>query len=128
MSGLKAMWAYQDGVGPSVGSADGEGEEEDPDRVQHVDRDRTPRKGNDDKDGEDDATEVDDESMYYGMPLPNPRCRDPDALPLGNMLEALGSWVYKSVFGMLTGNALYAVKAGVLTSCLLTRIIVRSSA
>lgn len=42
--------------------------------------------------------------------------RDPDALPARNALEITANWVYYRVKGIGGGNALFALKAGVLTS------------
>jgi hypothetical protein len=42
--------------------------------------------------------------------------RDPDALPPRNLIEALGTRFHNLVTGLGGGNAVYAVKAGVLTS------------
>lgn len=42
--------------------------------------------------------------------------RDPDALPPRNALEKTTNWMYHSVKGIGGGNALYALKAGILTS------------
>jgi hypothetical protein len=66
-------------------------DEEDPDTIQGL----TPAMMND-----------------LGMARP----RDPDALPPSNVFEWLISGIYKFVAGLGGGNALYAVKAGILTS------------
>ena len=44
-----------------------------------------------------------------------PRRRDPDALPPRNFLEWIMSQLYLGVTGLGGGNALFAVKAGLLT-------------
>lgn len=44
--------------------------------------------------------------------------RDPDALPPGSLLEALGTMVYHLVSGIGRGNVVFAIKAGILTSML----------
>ncbi|KAJ3758691.1 hypothetical protein EV360DRAFT_43339 [Lentinula raphanica] len=92
----------------STGAEGEEGEEEDPDLVQHM--------GGDEEDN------------MYGMGLPYPKRRDPDALPPGNIWELMGRWVYKRVVGLTGGNALYAVKAGVLTTLMCIPFFIRGSA
>jgi hypothetical protein len=57
-----------------------------------------------------------------------PRRRDPDALPPGNVLEAFGGLIYYVLSGLGRGNAVYALKSGVLTSeCCLTRFSIGSN-
>ncbi|KIK64040.1 hypothetical protein GYMLUDRAFT_40270 [Collybiopsis luxurians FD-317 M1] len=118
---ITSVWAYHDGVGRSMGI--GEGEEEDPDRVQHVDGDR---RSNDSDDTI--LDEGDDRDNMYGMPLPYPKKRDPDALPPSNMWENIGGWMYKRVAGVMSGNALFAVKAAALTTLLSLPFFLRGSA
>ncbi|KAJ3712876.1 hypothetical protein C8R42DRAFT_727627 [Lentinula raphanica] len=134
---IKGVWSDSDNVGrsASTGAEGEEGEEEDPDRVQHVDRDRRRDVELDEMSGE---TRVgngigigmggDEEDNMYGMGLPYPKRRDPDALPPGNVWELMGRWVYKRVVGLTGGNALYAVKAGVLTTLMCIPFFIRGSA
>lgn len=42
--------------------------------------------------------------------------RDPDALPPRNVMEKTVNWVYQTAKGAGGGNALFALKAGILTS------------
>lgn len=42
--------------------------------------------------------------------------RDPDALPPRNLLEKTANWVYHGVTKIGGGNALFALKAGILSS------------
>ena len=44
-----------------------------------------------------------------------PSRRDPDALPPGSFFEAVGGLAYFVLSGLGKGNAVYAIKAGVLT-------------
>lgn len=44
-----------------------------------------------------------------------PRRRDPDALPPGNLFEALINVVYKGILTLRGGNTLFAIKAAILT-------------
>ncbi|KAJ3784989.1 hypothetical protein GGU10DRAFT_293088 [Lentinula aff. detonsa] len=130
---IKGVWTYSDNVGRSASSGyEGEeGEEEDPDRVQHVDRDRSRDVELDELSGE---TRVgngvvrDEEDDMYGVGLPYPKWRDPDALPPSNVWELMGRWMYKRVVGLTGGNALYAVKAGVLTTLMCIPFFIRGSA
>jgi hypothetical protein len=110
---IKSAWTTSDGVDHCIssGGEGHDGDEEDPDRVQHVDRGR----GGDASSEISDNTRVDEDDIY-GMGLPNPKRRDPDTLPPRNVWEGIGNWIYKRVVGITSGNALYAVKAGVLTS------------
>ena len=41
--------------------------------------------------------------------------RDPDALPPSNLFQKVMHWIYNSVTSLGRGNALFAVKAGLLT-------------
>lgn len=41
--------------------------------------------------------------------------RDPDALPPRNALESVMNWMYRAALGIGGGNALFAIKAGLLT-------------
>ncbi|KAJ3877319.1 hypothetical protein F5051DRAFT_408806 [Lentinula edodes] len=130
---IKGVWTDNDNVGRSASSgAEGEeGEEEDPDRVQHVDRDR---RRDVELDELSDETRVgngvvgDEEDNMYGMGLPYPKRRDPDALPPSNVAELMGRWIYKRIVGLTTGNALYAVKAGVLTTLMCIPFFIPGSA
>lgn len=71
-------------------SEDAQNEEEDPDMIQGID------------------SEVMED-------LDMPKRRDPDALPPKNWMEWVLSKLYIGVAGLGGGNALYSVKAGVLT-------------
>ncbi|KAF5391062.1 hypothetical protein D9757_003093 [Collybiopsis confluens] len=123
------VWAFHDGVGRSTGFGEGQGEEEDPDRVQHVDGDRrNSRSELSDEAIIDEEGEGDDEDHMYGMPLPYPKRRDPDALPPDNVWEVIGGWIYKHVAGMMSGNALFAVKAAVLTTLMSLPSFLKGSA
>ena len=42
--------------------------------------------------------------------------RDPDALPPSNFFEMVMSWLYQGFMSLMSGNSLFAIKAGVLTS------------
>ncbi|KAE9392227.1 hypothetical protein BT96DRAFT_924850 [Gymnopus androsaceus JB14] len=117
---IKGVWTYREGVGPSAGEGI-EGEEEDPDTIQHVDDDRRLL-------DDDSETTFDDEDNMYGMGLPCPKRRDPDALPPSNVWESMGSWFYKSASGVLGGNALYSIKAGVLTTLMSLPFFLKGSA
>ncbi|KAL4063403.1 hypothetical protein V8B97DRAFT_1930456 [Scleroderma yunnanense] len=54
--------------------------------------------------------------------------RDPDAHPPQNMLESIMDRLYHGVSGLGGGNALFAIKAGVLTVLLTLPILLKSSA
>ena len=41
--------------------------------------------------------------------------RDPDALPPSNAFQHVMHWVYQLASGLTRGNALFAIKAGLLT-------------
>ncbi|KAJ3862063.1 hypothetical protein EV359DRAFT_45947 [Lentinula novae-zelandiae] len=97
----------------------------------HVDRDR---RRDVELDELSDETRVgngvvgDEEDNMYGMGLPYPKRRDPDALPPSNVAELMGRWSYKRIVGLTTGNALYAVKAGVLTTLMCIPFFIPGSA
>ncbi|KAL0071092.1 hypothetical protein AAF712_001650 [Marasmius tenuissimus] len=57
-----------------------------------------------------------------------PRRRDPDALPPRNPFEWIVSHLYRFVAGLGGGNALYAVKAGILTTLMCLPSFIQSSA
>ncbi|KAI6044608.1 hypothetical protein EDC04DRAFT_2561114 [Pisolithus marmoratus] len=54
--------------------------------------------------------------------------RDPDALPPRNALEAVMGHLYRMVAGLGGGNALFAIKGGVLSVILLLPALLKSSA
>ncbi|KAF8550186.1 hypothetical protein OG21DRAFT_1469052 [Imleria badia] len=54
--------------------------------------------------------------------------RDPDALPPRNLLEKTANWVYHTVKNIGGGNALFALKAGMLTILLSLPSFLKSSA
>lgn len=54
--------------------------------------------------------------------------RDPDALPPRNTLEAVMGHLYRMVAGLGGGNALFAIKGGVLSVILMMPALIRSSA
>lgn len=54
--------------------------------------------------------------------------RDPDALPPRNTLEAFMGHLYRMVAGLGGGNALFAIKAGVLSVTLVLPALIKSSA
>ncbi|KAF9220310.1 hypothetical protein BS17DRAFT_739428 [Gyrodon lividus] len=54
--------------------------------------------------------------------------RDPDALPPRNALESVMNWLYRTVMGIGGGNALFALKAGVLTIILTLPSFIKPSA
>jgi hypothetical protein len=47
-----------------------------------------------------------------------PRVRDPDALPPRNSTEWVMTLIHKFIMGLGGGNAIFAVKAGLLTGML----------
>jgi hypothetical protein len=56
--------------------------------------------------------------------------RDPDVLPPRNTFESVVNWLYRTITGIGGGNALFALKAGVLTSqafCLCMMVTNRST-
>ncbi|KII83920.1 hypothetical protein PLICRDRAFT_179954 [Plicaturopsis crispa FD-325 SS-3] len=57
-----------------------------------------------------------------------PRRRDPDALPPNNAFEAVMNFIYNATKGLGSGNALFAIKAGVLSILLSLPSLIRSSA
>ncbi|PAV21583.1 hypothetical protein PNOK_0154000 [Pyrrhoderma noxium] len=57
-----------------------------------------------------------------------PQRRDPDALPPGNILEAIGSLFHHSAAGLTRGNAVFGFKAGVVSVLLSLPNFVPSSA
>ena len=58
--------------------------------------------------------------------LEKPERRDPDALPPGNGLEALGNIVYHAVSALGRGNAVFGLKAGLLSGKGVISLSVRS--
>ena len=44
-----------------------------------------------------------------------PRRRNPDALPPADWLEVIGEWTYYVMSGLGRGNAVFAIKAGIMT-------------
>lgn len=57
-----------------------------------------------------------------------PRRRDPDALPPRNILESAMNLVYHAVSGLTRGNAVFALKAAVMTgSCDADKLFLGSS-
>ncbi|KAI0638721.1 hypothetical protein C8Q77DRAFT_1044286 [Trametes polyzona] len=56
------------------------------------------------------------------------RRRDPDALPPTNAFQYVMHWVYESVTALGRGNALFAIKAGLLTVILCIPSFVKASA
>ncbi|KAL0581273.1 hypothetical protein V5O48_000756 [Marasmius crinis-equi] len=75
-----------------------------------------------------------DPDMIQGMSpgviddLGLPRRRDPDALPPRNGFEWVVSHLYRFVVGLGGGNALYAVKAGILTTIMCLPSFIQSTA
>ncbi|KAF8629340.1 hypothetical protein AX15_003501 [Amanita polypyramis BW_CC] len=57
-----------------------------------------------------------------------PQKRDPDALPPSNPFELIADYLYYAAAGVLSGNTLYAIKAGVLTVLLFLPLFFKSSA
>lgn len=53
-----------------------------------------------------------EESADLGIP----QRRNPDALPPSNIVEQIFSWLYLCFSTLLSGNTLFALKAGVLSS------------
>lgn len=49
--------------------------------------------------------------------LGHAKMRDPDALPPKNAFEWVMNALYRGCSELVQGNSLYAIKAGVLTSC-----------
>lgn len=54
--------------------------------------------------------------------------RDPDALPPRNALEAVAGHLYRMIAGLGGGNALFAIKGGVLSVILMLPVLLKSSA
>ena len=59
--------------------------------------------------------ELNSSSSSPGIDIGMPTRRDPDALPPGDLLEAIGGLIYYILSGLGKGNAVFAIKAGVLT-------------
>ncbi|KAH7872226.1 uncharacterized protein C8R40DRAFT_1173964 [Lentinula edodes] len=87
------------GRSASAGAAGEEGEEEDPDRVQHVNCDR--------------GSDIEFDELSGETRVGNRVLNDEDDNMFGEFMDR---WIYNRVVGLTTGNALYVMKAGVLTS------------
>lgn len=57
-----------------------------------------------------------DSEYHMEGDLGNAARRDPDAMPPENLFQLLMSWVYRGYNEFFSGNSLFALKAGVLTS------------
>ena len=51
-----------------------------------------------------------------------PRVRDPDALPPRNVTEWVMTLIHKFIMGLGGGNAIFALKAGLLTGMLIRHL------
>ncbi|KAJ3887529.1 hypothetical protein GG344DRAFT_80639 [Lentinula edodes] len=99
------------GRNASAGAAGEEGEEEDPDRVQHVNCDR--------------GSDIEFDELSGETRVGNRVLNDEDDNMFGEFMDR---WIYNRVVGLTTGNALYVMKAGVLTTLMCIPFFIPGSA
>ncbi|KAJ3913174.1 hypothetical protein F5877DRAFT_84048 [Lentinula edodes] len=99
------------GRSASAGAAGEEGEEEDPDRVQHVNCDR--------------GSDIEFDELSGETRVGNRVLNDEDDNMFGEFMDR---WIYNRVVGLTTGNALYVMKAGVLTTLMCIPFFIPGSA